>query len=249
MAPRVFWILIFVFVAALVAAPQPNLARTRVADGFDQPVGKPDAEGYYMSRGFLSYHPGEDWNGLAGGNSDLGAPVYNIGHGIVTFARDARMGWGNVVLIRHLFVENGKLQTVDSMYAHLNKILVREGQQVSKGQQVGTIGTNRGMYVAHLHFEVRKNLRIGINRSSFPRDLVNYFRPSAFIASRRKLSGGGRSAPVEVNTYTLGESLRGPVDESKSVEPPGAPKSKAKATPSPTPRGFRVNRFDDLGRW
>jgi len=247
MARRVFWTFIFCFLAALVAAPAPNLARTRVADGFDQPVGKPDAEGYYMSRGFLSYHPGEDWNGLAGGNSDLGAPVYNIGHGIVTFARDARMGWGNVVLVRHLFVESGKLRTVDSMYAHLSKIMVREGQQVSKGQQVGTIGTNRGMYVAHLHFEIRKNLRIGINRSAFARDQTNYYRPSAFIATRRKLPGGGRSAPVEMNTYTLGTNLRMPTDELNSKDSAIPPKGKA--SPSPTPRGFRINRFDDLGRW
>ena len=57
------------FVGALVAVPGGNRAAVRVADGFDMPVGKPDAEGYYMSRGFLSYHPGEDWNGVAGGNS------------------------------------------------------------------------------------------------------------------------------------------------------------------------------------
>lgn len=227
--------------AAVAAAG--DMARVRVADGFDQPVGKPDAEGYYMSRGFLSYHPGEDWNGLAGGNSDYGAPVYCIGDGIVTFAHNARMGWGNVVLIRHVFIENGKLQTIDSMYAHLSKMLVRDGQQVRRGQQVGAIGTNNGMYVAHLHFEIRKNLQIGINRSAFPRDFLNYYRPSSFIAAHRKLAGGGRSVPVEVNTYTLGGVLqKPPADEPNSTQP--APRGKP--NPTPTPRAFRVNRFDDL---
>ncbi|MEI6279301.1 MAG: M23 family metallopeptidase [Verrucomicrobiae bacterium] len=235
---------LFCLQAGLVAAPQADQARTRVADGFDQPVGKPEGNGYYRSRGFMSYHPGEDWNGLAGGNSDLGAPVYAIGNGYVTFARDARMGWGNVVLVRHIFLENGSLATVDSMYAHLNKILVREGQQVTRGQQVGTIGTNRGMYVAHLHFEIRKNLRIGINRSAFPRDLTNYCRPNAFISTHRKLSGGGRSAMVVTNTYNTGKTLAPPTDEStiRKTKKPEPAKS-----PAVSKKHFQVNRFEDPG--
>lgn len=234
-----FWICLFAFMAGLAAVPEANQARTRVADGFDQPVGKPDGEGYYMSRGFLSYHPGEDWNGLGGGNSDLGAPVYSIGNGYVTYARDARMGWGNVVLVRHIFLEKGQLQIVDSMYAHLDKILVKEGSQVKRGQQVGTIGTNRGMYRAHLHFEIRKNLHIGINRSAFARDFTNYHRPSSFIAPRRQLPGGGRTAVIPINTY-------GPIGRAeRPVDAPGGKKAPA-VKPSPTPRDFRVNRFDDL---
>ena len=241
------WISLFCLSADLVAAPQPDQVRTRIADGFDQPVGKPDGAGYYLSRGFLSYHPGEDWDGLKGGNSDLGDPVYAIGHGYVTFARDARMGWGNVVLIRHVFLENGQLQTVDSMYAHMDKIVVREGQQITRGQQVGTIGTNHGMYVAHLHFEIRKNLNIGINRSAFKRDLTNYYRPDEFIASRRSLPVGVRSAMIVINTYNTGKSAAPP--------PEGAARSNAGPSPGkPTPfkppserkNPFRVNRFEDL---
>ncbi|MFA7343499.1 MAG: M23 family metallopeptidase [Terrimicrobiaceae bacterium] len=244
----IFWIALFCLLAALVAAPQPDQVRTRIADGFDLPVGKPDADGYYTSRGFLSYHPGEDWNGLKGGNSDLGAPVYAIGNGYVTFSRDARMGWGNVVLIRHIFMEGGRLQTVDSMYAHLDRLLVREGQQITRGQQVGTIGTNRGMYVAHLHFEIRKNLGIGINRSAFKRDLTNYCRPGAFIAARRQLPGGGRSAMIEINTYNLGK-LAAP----SASEP--APRNNIRVAPEKPPslnpppvrtNTFRVNRFEGL---
>ncbi|MCX6970189.1 MAG: M23 family metallopeptidase [Verrucomicrobia bacterium] len=242
-----FWIALLCLLPVLAAVPQPEQVRTRVADGFDQPVGKPEAEGYYTSRGFLSYHPGEDWNGLKGGNSDLGAPVFAIGHGYVTFARDARMGWGNVVLIRHIFMENGQLQTVDSMYAHLDKILVREGQQITRGQQVGTIGTNRGMYVAHLHFEIRKNLNIGINRSAFKRDLTNYYRPGQFITARRTLPGGGRSAMIAINTYSIGNIAAPPTDESKLRS-----NARAEAKPSPLKPAaerkstFRVNRFEDL---
>lgn len=227
------------FVGGLAAVPGGKTS-VRVADGFDLPVGKPNGEGYYMSRGFLSYHPGEDWNGVRGGNSDLGDPVYVIGNGYVTFAHDARMGWGNVVIVRHAYVENGKLQTVDSMYAHLDRITVRKGQQVLRGQQIGTIGTNRGMYTAHLHYEVRKNLFIGINRSSFARGLSNYHRPGQFIAQRRKLPGGGRTTSIPVNTYkTDGEGF---------VFPESAGKKKDSKAPSPArSERFRVNRFGDMG--
>ncbi|HEY1080753.1 MAG TPA: hypothetical protein VGE29_00740, partial [Prosthecobacter sp.] len=51
--------------------------RVRLADGFDFPVGKPDAAGYYKARGYWpNGHMGEDWNGNGGGDSDLGAPIY-----------------------------------------------------------------------------------------------------------------------------------------------------------------------------
>jgi murein DD-endopeptidase MepM/ murein hydrolase activator NlpD len=239
-----FCIVLSCLLPGLVVAGPPDQVRTRIADGFDYPVGKPDADGYYTSRGFLSYHPGEDWNGLKGGNSDLGAPVYAIGHGFVVFARDARMGWGNVVIVRHIFLEDGKLQTIDSMYAHLDKILVREGSQVTRGQQVGTIGTNRGMYVAHLHFEIRKNLNIGINRSAFKRDLVNYYKPGPFIVAHRKLSGGGRSGLIVINTFSTGSIPAKQTDESALRSKGDGKKPPAKSlTPQKNP--FRVNRFED----
>jgi hypothetical protein len=66
---------------------------TRSADGFDMPVGKPDAVGYYRSRGLIvGRHMGDDWNGEGGGNTDLGAPVYATAHGLVIYARDAQRG-------------------------------------------------------------------------------------------------------------------------------------------------------------
>jgi murein DD-endopeptidase MepM/ murein hydrolase activator NlpD len=150
------------------------------------------------------------------------------------------MGWGNVVIVRHAFVENGQLKTIDSMYAHLQNITVRKGQQVSRGQQVGTIGTNRGMYTAHLHYEIRKNLFIGINRSAFARDLINYHRPGQFIAQRRKLPGAGRSAQIPIHTYKT--------DHEKFTFPDSSAKPKAREPLKNAPSGrFRVNRFDDIG--
>lgn len=181
----------------------PEMVMVKMADGFDFPVGKPDAKNYYKSRGFRANgHLGDDWNGVGGGNTDLGDPVYSIGHGIVVFARDARMGWGNVVIVRHVFQSpSGGIRTVDSLYGHLDEVMVREKQTVRKGDQVGTIGTNRGMYWAHLHFEVRKNIKIGMRRSSFPRDLSAYYDPTDFIVRHRKLRVPRSKYKVAYNTF------------------------------------------------
>jgi len=178
-------------------------ALTKLADGFDLPVGKPDARGYYKARGFKSHgHLGEDWDGVGGGDTDLGDPVYCIGDGVVVFARDCHQGWGNVIIVRHAFREGLGVRNVDSLYGHLNKILVRRGQQVKRGQQIAEIGNAHGLYDAHLHLEVRKNIAIGMSRDKFAQDLSNYYDPTTFIESHRRLQTNGGSYRVAMNTFT-----------------------------------------------
>jgi murein DD-endopeptidase MepM/ murein hydrolase activator NlpD len=183
-------------------------AFTKLADGFDYPVGKGEARGYYKARGFRSHgHLGEDWDGVGGGDTDLGDPVYSIGDGVVVFARDCHQGWGNVIIVRHAFRENGNVRNVDSLYGHLNKILVYRGQTVKRGQQIGEIGNAHGLYDAHLHLEVRKNLAIGMSRNKFAEDLTNYYDPSDFIASHRHLQSSGASYRVAMNTFTYDSKI------------------------------------------
>jgi murein DD-endopeptidase MepM/ murein hydrolase activator NlpD len=178
-------------------------AFTKLADGFDFPVGKPEAEGYYKARGFRSGgHMGEDWDGIRGGDTDFKDPIYCIGDGIVVFARDVHLGWGNVVIVRHAYRESGTVKHIDSLYGHLHSILVSRGQRLVRGQQVGTMGTAHGQYDAHLHLEIRKNLEIGMSRSKFQKNFSNYYDPSQFIASHRRLSGGGANFRVAMNTFT-----------------------------------------------
>jgi murein DD-endopeptidase MepM/ murein hydrolase activator NlpD len=176
---------------------------TKLADGFDFPVGKPEAEGYYKARGFRpGGHVGEDWDGVRGGDTDLRDPIYSVGDGIVVFARDVHLGWGNVIIVRHAYRENGNVRYVDALYGHLNTMLVSRGQRVSRGQQIATMGTAHGQYDAHLHFEIRKNLEIGMSRSKFQKDFNNYYDPTQFINSHRHLSGGGANYKVAMNTFT-----------------------------------------------
>jgi murein DD-endopeptidase MepM/ murein hydrolase activator NlpD len=185
-----------------------DTAFTKVANGFDFPVGKPDGQGYYKARGFHSHgHLGEDWDGIRGGDTDLGDPIYSIGDGVVVFARDCHMGWGNVVIIRHAFSENGTVKNIDSLYGHLNTILARRGQTISRGEKIGTMGTAHGIYDAHLHFEIRKNLEIGMSRAAFTRDLSNYYDPTQFILGHRQLPARG-SYRIAMNTFTRDANIR-----------------------------------------
>ncbi len=177
--------------------------RCPLADGFDHAVGKPDAQGYYRFRGFSpTGHLGEDWNGNGGGNTDLGDPVYSVANGVVVHAADLHSTWGNVLVIRHAFRdEKGKIQMLDSLYAHLNEIKVRMYQIVKRGELVGTIGTNHGMYEAHLHLEMHKNLAMGPNRGGFAHDYSNFYSPTDFIQTHRTLSAGFSRVEIPINTF------------------------------------------------
>ncbi len=202
-------VVLCLWAAVVLTAIQPASAqsgstiRVRLADGFDFPVGKPDAEGYYKARGYWpNGHLGEDWNGRGGGDSDLGAPIYSMGRGVVILSQNIGVGWGNCVLIRHIFREaDGRIAMVDSLYGHLHERKVKLHELVEKGQLVGTMGGNNGMYAVHLHFEVRKNLHIGMNRSQFARDSSNYYSPTAFINARRVLSTSMQKYDVPVNNF------------------------------------------------
>lgn len=168
-----------------------------VSDGFDFPVGKPDGQGYYVAAGLADeeyfknqggvWHPGEDWNARTGGDTDLGAPVYAISHGKIIWADYNPKSWGNIVLLEHALPDGSR---VWSQYAHLNQILVSNGQKVVRGQQLGTIGKGaNNVYIAHLHFEIRRNNLSAGNWTPMVKDrnqvLANYYYPTDFIKAHR----------------------------------------------------------------
>jgi murein DD-endopeptidase MepM/ murein hydrolase activator NlpD len=77
-----------------------------------------------------------------------GAPVTAADRGVVVRAGWNGQGYGNFVVIDH---------NIDFMtlYAHLDTILVAEGDVVAQGQVLGTVGTSGNSTGPHLHFELR----------------------------------------------------------------------------------------------
>ncbi|EDY16250.1 peptidase M23B [Chthoniobacter flavus Ellin428] len=229
------------FIVSALPLRAEDTAVVRAADGFQLPVGpNGTGEGYYIARGYRpNGHLGEDWNGVHGGNTDLGDPVYAIASGYVMFARNYHVGWGNVVILRHAYYEGSTLKFCDSLYGHLLDFSVQEGEQVHRGQQIGRIGNNFGMYEAHLHFEMRKNLQIGMFRSSFARDFSNYFTPNEFVATHHACPNGNHMANIPINTYppVAPPVVAGPHVESPVFGPPpaGAPPRFARVSPLPPP--------------
>jgi murein DD-endopeptidase MepM/ murein hydrolase activator NlpD len=82
--------------------------------------------------------------------ASIGTPVVAAGGGQVIISRAGSWngGYGNYVVIKH----NSGIQT---LYAHLNSISVSQGQWVSQGQGIGTMGNSGRSTGPHLHFEVR----------------------------------------------------------------------------------------------
>lgn len=88
----------------------------------------------------------------------LGTPVVSIGNGIVMKVSTQNYGYGHYVLIKHPNVPDparpGSTRTIWSTYAHLDAILVVEGQVVHKGEQIGTSGQTGFASGPHLHFQI-----------------------------------------------------------------------------------------------
>lgn len=92
--------------------------------------------------GMGAFHPGVDIP------ANKGEPVRAAGDGIVIRARRSG-GYGNLVVIEH----GGGISTY---YGHLSKIEVIAGQEVRRGQIVGSVGSTGRVTGNHLHYEVRQ---------------------------------------------------------------------------------------------
>lgn len=133
---------------ALSAAPASSAAgNSRLIRGYDGA----SYEGYYMR----PLDGGKKTQGLHGYNgvdigASLGTPIYAAAGGTVIVARSGgwNAGYGNYVVISHL---NG----TQTLYAHMSKVYVYQGQMVERGDTIGTVGSTGKSTGPHLHFEVR----------------------------------------------------------------------------------------------
>jgi murein DD-endopeptidase MepM/ murein hydrolase activator NlpD len=109
-------------------------------------------EGYYSRRGFgVRMHPilgmFKTHEGLDIIN-DVGTKVVAAGDGTIEMAGQSGGGYGLVVLINHGY-------GYQTLYGHLSRILVREGQHVKRGDTIAKSGRTGLVSGPHLHYEVR----------------------------------------------------------------------------------------------
>lgn len=103
-------------------------------------------DSYLISQGYHFFHPGIDLAAVKG------TPVYPMMDGVVSLISYSRIGYGNHVLIEH---GSG----LKSLYAHLAKIEVKEGEKVTKQSIVGLIGSTGRSTGPHLHLQVYQDGR------------------------------------------------------------------------------------------
>jgi len=129
-----------------------NLILTRELNKQVYPEGRPVQDGFISSyfgersdpfTGYSAVHKGIDFAG------PQGSTVSSVAAGLVTRAGDFP-GFGNMVEINH---GNG----LSTRYCHNEKLLVKEGDMVRKGQEVALMGSTGRSTGPHLHFEVLKN--------------------------------------------------------------------------------------------
>ncbi|HET9944310.1 MAG TPA: peptidoglycan DD-metalloendopeptidase family protein [Actinomycetes bacterium] len=101
---------------------------------------------YHPILHYRKLHTGTDFSG--GGSAVRAA---DDGRVIMTVVSEA---YGNFTVIDHGVVDGHRVTTA---YAHQAEFLVREGQRVSKGEQIGVIGSTGWSTGPHLHFEVRED--------------------------------------------------------------------------------------------
>lgn len=78
-------------------------------------------------------------------------------------------GYGNAVMIVHNV--KGKLYT--SLYAHMDSIGVSQGQTVTRGQVIGTVGNTGYSFGAHLHFQMMYGSGYSNENSFNPQNLMS----------------------------------------------------------------------------
>lgn len=79
----------------------------------------------------------------------LGQPIVAVESGKVVYSGSGLRGYGKLIIIKHN-------KTYLSAYAHNDKILVKEGQSVKRGQKIAAMGKTDSKIVK-LHFEVRRD--------------------------------------------------------------------------------------------
>ncbi|WP_052016210.1 peptidoglycan-binding protein [Alkalihalobacillus hemicellulosilyticus] len=179
-------------------------------------------DGYRITSGFgWRIHPirgGREWHTGIDLVKAHQAPIEAFTEGQVLFAGMGQSGsgfggYGNVVLIRD---KNNRGQ----VYAHLDRVSVRVGQTVHRGQVIGMQGATGAVTGSHLHYEVRKRAESSppygwranrVNNCLDPTEyLQRYYQTTqntSRLLSRKHQRTGPAVRKIQNQLLAVGESL------------------------------------------
>lgn len=115
--------------------PVSNKDLTRMASGYGYRI-----HPIYKIR---KLHTGMDFT------APVGTEIVATGDGVVERVQRKRTGYGYNVIVKHGF-------GYQTLYAHMSKIHVKEGQEINRGEVIGLVGNTGTSVGPHLHYEVIK---------------------------------------------------------------------------------------------
>ena len=123
---------------ACIPAIQPvsNKQLTRIASGFGMRI-----DPVY---GTPKMHKGLDFT------APQGTPIYATGDGTANVPGYSESGFGNHVIIDHGY-------GYETLYGHMVRVKVRNGQRVKRGEVIGWVGSTGKSTGPHCHYEVHIN--------------------------------------------------------------------------------------------
>ncbi len=116
--------------------PVSNKDLNRIASGF----------GYRIDPVYKTtkFHSGLDFA------APQGTPIYATADGTISTAGNSGNGYGNHVIINHSY-------GYETLYGHMVRVKVRNGQTVKRGEVIGWVGSTGKSTGPHCHYEVHKN--------------------------------------------------------------------------------------------
>lgn len=118
--------------------PVSNKQLDRIASGYGMRI-----DPVY---GTPKFHKGLDFT------AHQGTPIYATGNGVVKTAGNGGNGYGNHVVINHGY-------GYETLYGHMVRVKVRNGQRVKRGEVIGWVGSTGKSTGPHCHYEVHVNGR------------------------------------------------------------------------------------------
>jgi murein DD-endopeptidase MepM/ murein hydrolase activator NlpD len=116
--------------------PVSNKDLSRIASGFGYRI-----DPVYKS---IKMHAGLDFA------APQGTPIYATANGRIKTSGYSSGGYGNHVVIDHGY-------GYETLYGHMVRVKARAGQQVTRGEIIGYVGTTGKSTGPHCHYEVHKN--------------------------------------------------------------------------------------------